>query len=77
MSAHSRADIGPRRALQQARSRATSLHCIHADCELLPLLERDAAFLPEVVQGILEADAIFITGSSQSRLMGVCGKRLR
>jgi cyanophycinase len=42
-----------------------------ADCELLPLLERDAAFLPEVVQAILEADAIFITGGSQSRLMGV------
>ncbi|MDB5943437.1 MAG: cphB [Ramlibacter sp.] len=41
------------------------------DCELLPLLERDAAFRPEVVQAILDADAIFITGGNQSRLMGV------
>ncbi|MBA2961793.1 cyanophycinase [Ramlibacter sp. CGMCC 1.13660] len=41
------------------------------DCELLPLLERDAAFLPEVVQAILDADAIFISGGNQSRLMDV------
>lgn len=41
------------------------------DCELLPLLERDAAFLPEVVQAILAADAIFISGGDQSRLMDV------
>lgn len=41
------------------------------DCELLPLLEGDAAFAPEVVQGILQADAVFITGGSQMRLMDV------
>lgn len=41
------------------------------DCELLPLLEGDAAFSLEVAQGILKADAIFITGGSQSRLMDI------
>ncbi|QJW85315.1 type 1 glutamine amidotransferase-like domain-containing protein [Ramlibacter terrae] len=41
------------------------------DCELLPLLEGDAAFQPEVVQAIPEADAIFITGGNQARLMEV------
>lgn len=41
------------------------------DCELLPLLERNAAFLPDVVQSILDADAIFISGGDQSRLMDV------
>jgi cyanophycinase len=40
-------------------------------CELLPLLERDAAFLPDTVQAILDADAIFISGGNQSRLMDV------
>ena len=41
------------------------------DCELLPLLERDAAFQPDAVQAIVEADAIFISGGNQSRLMDV------
>jgi cyanophycinase len=41
------------------------------DCEPLPLLERDAAFRPEVADAIHEADAIFITGGNQSRLMEV------
>ncbi|MBL0392518.1 cyanophycinase [Ramlibacter monticola] len=40
-------------------------------CELLPLLERDAAFRPDTVQAILDADAIFISGGNQSRLMDV------
>lgn len=41
------------------------------DFDLLPLLDRDAASRPEVVQAILEADAIFISGGNQSRLMDV------
>jgi len=41
------------------------------DCELLPILERDAAFRPDAVQAILDADAIFISGGNQSRLMEV------
>ncbi|RYY53196.1 MAG: cyanophycinase, partial [Comamonadaceae bacterium] len=40
-----------------------------ADCDLLPLLDRDAAFQPDVVQAILQADAIFMAGGSQVRLM--------
>jgi cyanophycinase len=41
------------------------------DFELLPILQRDAAFLPDAVQAILDADAIFISGGDQSRLMDV------
>lgn len=41
------------------------------DFELLPLLDRDAASRPEVVQAILQSDAIFMSGGDQSRLMGV------
>src|SRR5262249_47505566 len=43
------------------------------DCELLPLLERDASFRPDAVEAILEADAIFISGGDQWRLMAVLG----
>lgn len=41
------------------------------DCELLPLLEGDAAFDPEVVRQIMQADAVFITGGNQLRLMEI------
>jgi len=46
---------------------------IGGDCELLPLLEREAAFQPDALRAILEADAVFISGGDQSRLMDVLG----
>ena len=38
-------------------------------CEALPLIDRAGAFLPEVAKSILEANAVFITGGDQARLM--------
>jgi cyanophycinase len=39
------------------------------DCELVPLLTRDDAAKPKVVQQLAEADGIFMTGGDQNRLM--------
>ena len=41
------------------------------DCEALPVVARTDAFLPEVSKSILEANAVFITGGDQARLMTV------
>ena len=39
------------------------------NCEALPVIDRASAFLPEVSKSILEANAVFITGGDQARLM--------
>ena len=39
------------------------------DCEALPVIDRAGAFAPEVAKSILEANAVFITGGDQARLM--------
>ena len=39
------------------------------DCEALPVIDRTGAFMPEVAKSILEANAVFITGGDQARLM--------
>lgn len=39
------------------------------DCDALPVIDRASAFLPAVSKSILEANAVFITGGDQVRLM--------
>jgi cyanophycinase len=39
------------------------------DCQVLPLTDRESAFAPELRAEILQANAVFMSGGDQSRLM--------